>query len=220
MLSHKPSAQILWRAFHLVLDRSHRFCDQEESVTHLFFVCPADKVAQSLGADDRPQNLAQSWKWAKKWLPNGNKFHAFGIAAICWAIWKTRNKACFDGKLAKYPAEIVCYACAFMRYWTGLYLAEIQEMMVERVNTMLHVATRLLAESAFFGSDAAGGRTLKGWRQELKAAWRWCGSNRLELSSYKCCKLCVWMCALWCIRVCCTARALNLVGWFGSQFYH
>jgi len=64
----------------------------------------------------------------------------------------------------KHPAEIVCYACAFMRYWTGLYLAEIQEMMVERVNIMLHVATRLLAESAFFGPGdaAAGGRTLKG----------------------------------------------------------
>jgi len=64
----------------------------------------------------------------------------------------------------KHPAEIVFYTCAFMRYWAGLYLEEIQEMMVERVNIMLHVATRLLAESAFFGPGdaAAGGRTLKG----------------------------------------------------------
>jgi hypothetical protein len=37
-------------------------------------------------------------------------------------------------------------------------------MMVERVNIMLHVTTRLLAESAFFrpGDAAAGERTLKG----------------------------------------------------------
>lgn len=75
-----------------------------------------------------------------------------------------QDLACFDGKLVKHPAEIVCYVCAFMRYWIGLYLAEIQEMMVERVSIKLHVAKRLLPESAFFGPGdaAAGGRTLKG----------------------------------------------------------
>jgi hypothetical protein len=37
----------------------------------------------------------------------------FGIAAVCWAIWKTRNKACFENKMIKHPAEVLCYACAF-----------------------------------------------------------------------------------------------------------
>ena len=64
-----------------------------------------------------------------------------------------------------------------MRYWTSLYLAEIEEMMVEGVNVMLHVNTRLLAESAFFGPGdaAAGGHTFEGVKARiegcLKMVW-------------------------------------------------
>lgn len=43
-----------------------------------------------------------------------------GIAAIYWAIWKSRNKACFNGKLLKNPSEIICHASALMRFWAGL----------------------------------------------------------------------------------------------------
>ena len=37
----------------------------------------------------------------------------------------------------KSPAEILCYACSLMRYWTGLYPKDTHEMMV-----MLQVPTR------------------------------------------------------------------------------
>lgn len=64
-----------------------------------------------------------------------------GVAAICWAIWKLRNKACFEEKkLIRSPAEIVCYACAFLRYWAGLH------MEVDRSN--------ILAGAAAFQSEA------------------------------------------------------------------
>ncbi|PNT75212.1 hypothetical protein BRADI_1g28723v3 [Brachypodium distachyon] len=43
-----------------------------------------------------------------------------GLAAICWAIWKLRNRACFEKKLIRSPAEIICLACAFMKYWPWL----------------------------------------------------------------------------------------------------
>ncbi|PNT72730.1 hypothetical protein BRADI_2g48424v3 [Brachypodium distachyon] len=43
-----------------------------------------------------------------------------GVAAICWAIWKIHNKTCFEKKLIRSLAEIVCYACAFLRYWARL----------------------------------------------------------------------------------------------------
>ncbi|CAD6252196.1 unnamed protein product [Miscanthus lutarioriparius] len=48
----------------------------------------------------------------EKWLPGGRKFYALGIAAICWAIWKARDKTCFGGKLLKNPIEILCHPCA------------------------------------------------------------------------------------------------------------
>jgi hypothetical protein len=44
-----------------------------------------------------------------------------GLLAICWVIWKTRNKICFEKKFIKNPCEIICPAYAFMRYWLGLY---------------------------------------------------------------------------------------------------
>jgi hypothetical protein len=41
-------------------------------------------------------------------LPFGEKFHAIGIAAIYWAIWKTRNGVCFEGKVITSPITIIC----------------------------------------------------------------------------------------------------------------
>jgi hypothetical protein len=72
------------------------FCDKDETVSHLFFQCSTAKavwaiVAQCLGATNVPMTFGQSWLWCEHWLPGGKQFHAVGIAAICWAIWKTRN---------------------------------------------------------------------------------------------------------------------------------
>ena len=71
-------------------------------------------------------------------------FYTFGLAAICWAIWKARNKACFEKKLIKHPAETMCHACALMSYWAGLYGAEFQARMAERIGMLLSTACRIL----------------------------------------------------------------------------
>jgi hypothetical protein len=81
-------------------DPSYYFCEKEESVTHLLFQCSMAKaiwaiVAHCIGASNIPGSFNQSWTWYKKWLPFDEKNYAIGIAAICWAIWKTRNSVCF-----------------------------------------------------------------------------------------------------------------------------
>jgi hypothetical protein len=43
-----------------------------------------------------------------------------GVAAICWAIWKLRNRAYFEGKIIQNPSELICFAVVFMKYWAGL----------------------------------------------------------------------------------------------------
>jgi hypothetical protein len=43
-----------------------------------------------------------------------------GVAAICWTIWKLRNRACFEGKLIQTPVELIYFAVVFMKYWAGL----------------------------------------------------------------------------------------------------
>jgi hypothetical protein len=35
---------------------------------------------------------------------------------ICWAIHKSRNKACFDKKVIKIHVELIMYACVFITY--------------------------------------------------------------------------------------------------------
>jgi hypothetical protein len=46
-----------------------------------------------------------------------------GLAAICWAIWKARNKACFDKIYTKNPVELMFHAVVFMKYWAGSHSA-------------------------------------------------------------------------------------------------
>jgi len=106
-------------------DPSCYFCRQHETVTHLLFTCSVAKVvwatiATYLGANDIPSSFQQSWKWCEKWIPNGKQFFAVGIAVVCWSIWKMRNKICFEGKKFSNSIEIVCHACALMKFWAGL----------------------------------------------------------------------------------------------------
>ena len=65
-----------------------------------------------------------------------------GIPAICWALWKTRNQVCFEGKAIRHPVSIVCYACALMSYWAGLFEGEDRKALEDGVDTMLQIALR------------------------------------------------------------------------------
>jgi hypothetical protein len=75
------------------------FCGYPESSDHLFFSCPMAKVVWGVVAicfqqKDRPRNYEQFWNWIKKALPGGEEVSMLGLAAI----WKARNKACFEKK--------------------------------------------------------------------------------------------------------------------------
>lgn len=130
-------------------DPSCRFCESTETVDHLFFQCPTAKVvwgivAQLIGANNIPVNIGQFWRWIELCLPNCKYMHTFGLAAICWAIWKAWNKACFDKKLIKHPAEIICHACAFMNFWRGLHKVDLQAQIAEGLKILLSSACRIL----------------------------------------------------------------------------
>uniref|UniRef100_A0A453J1M2 Uncharacterized protein n=1 Tax=Aegilops tauschii subsp. strangulata TaxID=200361 RepID=A0A453J1M2_AEGTS len=69
-------------------------------------------------------------------LPDGERFYTFGLAAICWAIWNCRNQATFEQKKLKTPFAVSFLACGFMSYWAGMMNGEDREMM-ERGSKML-----------------------------------------------------------------------------------
>jgi len=128
------------------------FCSYSESRDHLFFQCPISKVVWGifgtfLGATNIPRDLGQYYNWIKNWLPDGSPVYTFGLAAICWAIWKSRNRACFDKKMVKNPIEILIQACAYMKYWTGLYKTEFQEKLLEGVQMLISCAYRVMQQN-------------------------------------------------------------------------
>ncbi|KAG2600329.1 hypothetical protein PVAP13_5KG469507, partial [Panicum virgatum] len=102
-----------------------------ETIQHLFFECSLARVVWSivaipLKANNIPTSLRQYWNWCSEWTHTSPPMHAFVLAAICWAIWKARSKACFEFKWLKHPAEIICHACSFLKFWTGLHKEEFQ----------------------------------------------------------------------------------------------
>lgn len=73
--------------------------------------------AFTFGVSVRPASFTQYWLKIKWSLPNGKQVYDVGLAAICWAIWKTRNAICFEGKRTKSPTEIICLICSLLTYW-------------------------------------------------------------------------------------------------------
>jgi hypothetical protein len=74
---------------------------------------------------------------AGKVVASRQKFHVCGTVAICWAIWKARNNACFNNKIIKNPLEIICHAGALMKFWAGLYAEGDKKALEEGANLML-----------------------------------------------------------------------------------
>jgi hypothetical protein len=122
------------------------FCGAIESVDHLLFYCPFAKVvwgvvALSFHQRDRPTPYDQFDIWARKALPGGDAVYMFGMAAICWAIWKARNWACFEKKkLIINSNEVIYSACLFMPYWVRLYKGEMQDKVKAGADVLMKVA--------------------------------------------------------------------------------
>jgi hypothetical protein len=75
-----------------------------------------------------------------------------GIAAICWAIWKTRNSLCFEKKNLKNHADLIFLATSFMKYWAGAHsdteAAQIQQGAAALINLALGARGRSGAGNA------------------------------------------------------------------------
>jgi hypothetical protein len=52
-------------------------------------------VSLSVGVANRPGNFTQYFAWFAKFAKNMTKIHVVGLASLCWALWKLRNRAFF-----------------------------------------------------------------------------------------------------------------------------
>ncbi|KQK14103.1 hypothetical protein BRADI_1g14325v3 [Brachypodium distachyon] len=74
----------------------------------------------ALGLNSRPSCFTHYFWWHATYTNIGRNCQVIGLAAICWAIWKLRDRACFEKKLIRSPVETICLACSFLKYWPGL----------------------------------------------------------------------------------------------------
>ena len=123
-----------------------QFCNDDESIHHLFFHCPAAKyvwstVARAVSAPERPGSFSQNIWWIPRFLLISRNVQITLVAAVCWAIWKTCNNACFEGELIKKHNELICYLYVFVKYWTGLHNAAEQEDLHAGTDTLMNLAT-------------------------------------------------------------------------------
>jgi hypothetical protein len=103
-----------------------QFCSEQKSISHLFFGCAVVKfvwstVATAINSHTRPGSFSQFFWWFPRFVLASRNTQIASVAAICWAIWKLRNRACFERKLINSPFELISYAVVFMNYWAGLY---------------------------------------------------------------------------------------------------
>jgi hypothetical protein len=77
------------------------FCKGPESTDHLLFICHIAKViwgaiAICFHQKTRPSCYEQLWPWIVRALLGDDKVYMLDLVAICWAIWKERNRVCFE----------------------------------------------------------------------------------------------------------------------------
>jgi hypothetical protein len=60
------------------------------------------------------------------------------------ALWKTRNKTCFQKKPIQNPGDVVFLVCAFMKYWAGLFPEEARNLVAAGTEAMMKVTKSIL----------------------------------------------------------------------------
>jgi hypothetical protein len=74
-----------------------------EFILHLFFLSKYvwSLVGMVFGASTYPGSFSQYFWWMPPISSASRNVQIAGVAAIYWAIWKTRNKSCFEKKHLK-----------------------------------------------------------------------------------------------------------------------
>jgi hypothetical protein len=140
-----------------------QFCNAQETINHLFFGCSAAKfvwstVATAIKSPTRPGNFSQFFWWFPQFVPASRNTQIAGLAAICWSIWKLRNRACFENKLISSPAELINYAVVFMKYWSGLHGEQDALELRAGADSLLRLAASVGTDGAFSGNADNGNR--------------------------------------------------------------
>ena len=106
------------------------FCGLNESITHLFFLCPMARyiwntVSSAFGIDCHFNSVDNCIsEWLRRYGKKKRDLVAVGIAAVFWGIWKTRNLACFQNIWPDAPCSVVLRICEWIQHWSSLQVKQ------------------------------------------------------------------------------------------------
>jgi hypothetical protein len=104
-------------------------CSQEESVQHLFFECHIARAIWniiSIAFKVRtPTNFSDLFgSWLRGWSRGMRKKILVGIAAMCWAIWISRNDVVFNKTKSLSFVQVMFRGTHWTRTWANLSKVE------------------------------------------------------------------------------------------------
>ena len=106
------------------------FCGKNESIDHLFFLCPLARyiwnvVSSSFGLNCNFSSVGQCISiWLRRYGKKKRNLVAVGVAAVIWSIWKARNLACFQNKWPDEPHSVIFQVCYWIQHWSSLQVKQ------------------------------------------------------------------------------------------------
>ena len=107
-------------------DEVCKFCGVEETVNHLLFQCPIARVTwcwvrDSLGWPGAPTSITN---FQDLFLMHGDGDRKalmwWVMAAVGWALWKSRNDLVFSNIVIKSPKQVAYKSFGLMKQWIKL----------------------------------------------------------------------------------------------------
>ena len=105
------------------------FCDQDETIKHLFFSCPLAKMTWRIvhmAFNIKPPNDTSNL--FGNWLRGVSKTEKVqirvGVCALLWAIWNIRNDYIFNRAKKTSFMQVIPMATHWIRTWSYLQSTE------------------------------------------------------------------------------------------------
>ena len=110
------------------------FCNANETIQHLFFECHVARLVWnsifiSFGIQP-PKNVSQMFgSWLKRFPSRLRTKILLGAAALCWAIWFSRNDMVFNRFLSNSFKENLFRGIYWIRCWAKLSTEDDKEIL-------------------------------------------------------------------------------------------
>jgi hypothetical protein len=109
-----------------VEDESCLFCEEKESIYHLFFDCCVARVMWKMCSEIAGKQLGADFESVAKFWLHDKSENCLNVltTAVFWSIWKFRNDMCFQGRKWSGMQEILRSWLRMVKDWMLLQSAE------------------------------------------------------------------------------------------------